>query len=101
MNHELKNKLNTYRGGIMSRFLEFKELITTPTIKILYFIGAMAIIVAGLWMVYQGGYINSGIGVAILIFGNLTWRIACEGTIVIFNIHENLVWITHKLGKVK
>ena len=37
-------------------------------------------------------------GLAVLIFGNLGWRLLCEAIIVVFSIHERLISVDSKLG---
>ena len=92
-------------------FLNFKMFITTTFMKIIYIIGAILItlgsfvLMVGFSMpsLYYGLSLGSGgilAGLAMLIFGNLGWRLLCEAIIVIFSIHDKLVSIDNKTGAV-
>jgi uncharacterized membrane protein len=89
-------------------FLNFKMFITTTFMKIIYIIGALIItlgslvLMVGFSMPFAYGIsIGSGgviAGLAVLIFGNLGWRLLCEAIIVVFSIHERLISVDSKLG---
>ena len=90
-------------------FLNFKMFITTTFMKIIYVIGAIIITLVSLVLMvgfsvpslYYGLSIGSGgvlVGLAVLIFGNLGWRLLCEAIIVVFSIHERLISVDSKLG---
>jgi hypothetical protein len=90
-------------------FLNFDRMITPVIIKILFYIGIAIAIIGGV-VVFFGGIIaafqqNSfgpalgGIigGPVVAFLGLLLARLYSELLIVVFQIHENLVAIRHKL----
>jgi hypothetical protein len=90
-------------------FINFKMFITTTFMKLIYVIGAIIITLGSLVLMvgfsvpslYYGLSLGSGgilVGLVVLIFGNLGWRLLCEAIIVVFTIHERLVSIDSKLG---
>ena len=89
--------------------LNFDKMITPVLIKILFYIGVAASIIGGI-IVFFGGLISAfqqnSFGAAIggliggplvVILGILLARVYAELLIVVFQIHENLVAIKHKL----
>jgi len=88
-------------GGILKKisgYFQFKNMITTYIIKNLYVLGVIAIIIYSIELINRSsGYgANEDLklyGFALLIFGNLFWRLICEGWILFFSIHESLVSI--------
>lgn len=80
----------------IAAFFKFKVLISSSLIKITYFIGMLMITIAG-YKATVNGNSNSLIGPAILLFGNLLWRILCEISIIFFRIHDSLASIEKKL----
>jgi len=88
-----------------SDFISFKVMITPMFIKIIYSIGAILISIASLKVMFTGyGYEMDGmygaiIGICMLAFGNLFWRIQCELMIVFFNINSTLKSIDKKSDK--
>lgn len=79
----------------IAAYFKFKILISSSLIRIIYFIGMIIITYAG-YSVTVRGNLNSIAGISILIFGNLLWRIICEGSIIFFRIHDLLVSIDKK-----
>jgi len=90
-------------------FLNFDKMITPTIIKILFYLGLAMAILGGV-VVFFGGIITAfqsdsfgaafgGIigGPLVTFFGVLLTRIYAELLIVVFQIHENLVAIKHKL----
>ena len=90
-------------------FLNFDKMITPVIIKILFYIGIIMELIGGV-VVFFGGIIaafqqNSfgaalgGIigGPVVAFLGVLMSRVYAELLIVVFQIHENLVAIKHKL----
>ena len=86
----------------MGGFFSFRRLFSADFIRLLYFAGMVFITLSGIFLIVG---IGKGLGVEIpvdaripaklqgvflLIFGNLFWRIICEGWIVLFVIHEKL-----------
>ncbi len=90
---EVKNK-----GG----FFSFRVMVSRTLIQVIYVIGMIALSFFGIWhfVIYFKSNYDSGenlmVGLGILIFGNLLWRITCEGSILLFNIHDVLVSIERK-----
>ena len=80
-------------------FFDFRQLITPALIKFCYVIGIIGITLGGIFAMVGGGGAEIIMGCAIIIFGNIIWRLICEGTIIIFSIHELLVEISHKFKK--
>jgi hypothetical protein len=92
----------------MSEFIAFKKFITPPFIMIIYIIGALVITIGSI-VVMAAGYTVPGqastsgaagvvVGLVLLIFGNLFWRIFCEYMIVQFRIYDELVMLNHRFG---
>jgi hypothetical protein len=89
-------------------FLNFKLYITTTFMKIIYVIGAILITLGSLLLMvgfsaplyygYSLGFGGALAGLALLIFGNIGWRLVCEAIVVVFSIHEKLISIDNKLG---
>ena len=86
----------------MERYFSFTEMISTSIIKGLHNIGCLVITLGGIAAVFTGFFGSYNvrfevvmIGIAILIFGNLLWRLICEAWILFFRIHESLVAIEH------
>lgn len=92
-----------------SSFFNFDKMITPVIIKILFYVG-IAIAVIGGVVVFFGGIVTAfqqdnfgaalgGIigGPLVAFFGMLLARVYAELLIVVFQIHENLVAIRHKL----
>ena len=82
----------------MERYFSFTEMISTPIIKGMHHIGCLVITLGGFAAIFIGlrpdeknGVVM--IGFAVLIFGNLLWRLICEAWILFFRIHESLVSI--------
>ena len=90
-------------------FLNFDKMITPTIIKILFYIGIAMAFLGGV-VVFFGGIITAfqthsfgaalgGIigGPLVAFLGMLMARVYAELLIVVFQIHENLVAIKHKL----
>ena len=69
-------------------------MISGTLIKILYVLGMIGITIAGIMVFVQASNL---IGLAIIIFGNLLWRIFCEGLVLLFSIHDTLNAIEKKI----
>lgn len=88
-------------------YFSFRELVTPQLIKVVYFVGACFITAAGVLSImspdrlaeYEGGSILTRLGgIAVLLIGNLVWRMMCEGAILLFSLHELLVSIDTRAG---
>ncbi len=82
----------------------FDQMITPMIIKIVFWIGVIVSVIAGLALILKGAnsYYGSGAevfsGLLILVLGPLTTRIYCELLIVLFKMHESLNEIRLKLA---
>jgi len=80
-----------------ANFFSFRKMFSLTLIKIIYVLGMLSVTISGIVMVIgSASYINNNpvpflIGIAIIILGNLIWRILCEGWILLFSVHEQLV----------
>lgn len=90
---EKSNKSKAPDG--FSDFFSFRKMISTTFIQVIYIIGSAAIIIVGLLRILTAlnggdGLEGAGIGLALLIFGNIIWRIFCEVWILFFRIAESI-----------
>lgn len=76
----------------MLDFLEFKTMVSSLLIKILYSLGVIVITIGGIISLFS----DFLIGLGAIIFGNLFWRLMCEAIIVVFNINDVLTSIDRK-----
>ncbi|WP_165845174.1 DUF4282 domain-containing protein [Candidatus Cryosericum terrychapinii] len=80
-------------------FINFKTLVMFSVIKWLYILGAVVITLAGLTSMFSRVFRLFGgfwAGLAILILGNLSWRLTCETIIVLFRIAQGVTSIDSK-----
>ena len=88
----------------MGRYFSFERMITPAFVKAVYFIGLLAITIAGIALaVWAGMQLNDATidrslgwryvayGVGLLVVGNIVWRVFCELWVVLFGIHSELV----------
>lgn len=84
------------KGFNWSDFFSFRVMITFYIIRIVYFIVAIAITLIGLITLFKGNNPYSPMpgsavmGLAIIIFGNILWRIWGELINVFFRINNTL-----------
>ena len=101
----------------MPGYFSFHKLVSTSIIKATYVTGLMLITVWGLAAIGFGvvalaqpenqvAKIVAGnppiailLGAIVLVFGNLLWRLFCEGWILLFSIHELLAAIAQNSGE--
>jgi hypothetical protein len=85
-----------------AEYFAFRELVTPQLIEVVYIVGALFITAAGILSIvspdtleeYEAGPIVIRLGgIAVLLIGNLVWRMMCEGAILLFSLHELLVSI--------
>jgi hypothetical protein len=96
----------SYFGGRkmkMSEYLSFKRFITPTFIMIIYILGALVLTIGSiLLMVFGAGVGGAGVavilGIIMLIFGNLAWRMLCEYWIVQFRIYEEIAALNRHMG---
>jgi len=89
--------------NLLSDFVSFKNFISSKLIVIVYAIGFIYITVKGISQILEkrSGFFGMGsdfserllAGLAIIVVGNLAWRILCEAAIVIFRIYDSLTAI--------
>ena len=95
----------------MGRYFSFDRMITPAFVKAVYFIGFLAITVAGVALaVWAGMQLNDATisrslgwryvayGVGLLVVGNIVWRVFCELWVVLFGIHSELVSVRDALA---
>ena len=79
----------------MGDFLAFRRMITPIFMQIVFWIGVIGILVLGILAIVDGVSDESDageviLGVLILIFGPIIWRVFCEIGILTFRIIETL-----------
>lgn len=93
------------REGLVGRYFGFRKLITPDLVKLTYLLGTLGITFIGIFAIvspdiftpHGGDSIRTRVmGILALIFGNLAWRMLCEGAILLFSLHEILVSLEDK-----
>lgn len=92
-------------------YFSFERMITQTFVKVIYFIGFVALTVGGVALaIWAGMQLNDAtiarslgwryvaIGVAAVVLGNIVWRVLCELWVVLFGIHSELVSIRYALN---
>jgi len=82
-----------------SLFFSFKTLISKSIIQFVYVLGLIATIGYSVYLIREENNIQQVL--LLLIFGNLLWRLVCEGAILMFNIHHFLGSIDEKLDNLR
>ena len=95
----------------MGAYFSFERMITTAFVKVIYFIGFLAITAGGVALAVWAGmqlndaridrvlgwrYVAAGVGLVVI--GNLVWRVFCELWVVLFEIHAELASVRHGLN---
>ena len=87
-------------------FFSFQILISGSLIKIAYILGVVALLIGGISVLlidyrhdYEFDLMGLLIAVAIMVGGNLLWRIICEVFILSFSLHETAVSILNELRR--
>ena len=95
----------------MGAYFSFERMITTSFVKVVYFLGFVAIMAAGVALTVWAGmqlndaridrvlgwrYVAAGVGLVMI--GNIVWRVFCELWVVLFEIHAELVSVRHGLN---
>jgi hypothetical protein len=83
------------KGGNIKDFLAFRRLITPIFIQTVFWIGIVGILVLGIVAIVEGIRDESDVGavilgVLILIFGPIIWRVFCEIWILTFRTIQTL-----------
>lgn len=85
----------------MSDFWAFRTMVTPVIIQVLFWVGVIVCIIAGLVMIGMGIKLPGDQmvlkGVLLVILGPLGVRVYCEILIVFFRINETLTEIKHTL----
>ena len=78
-------------GFSLGDFLSFRYMITPPLVQVIYVLVALIITVVGIFTMVSnapgGGPLP---GLAIIIFGNLLWRVYMELVMLFFRINEGI-----------
>ena len=95
----------------MGAYFSFERMITTTFVKVVYFLGFLAITAAGVALAVWAGmqlndaridrvlgwrYVAAGVGLVVI--GNIVWRVFCELWVVLFELHAELVSVRHALN---
>ncbi|MCL2352760.1 MAG: DUF4282 domain-containing protein [Firmicutes bacterium] len=80
----------------LHEFLNFRKLIVTDILKILYVFALTFCTLCGLFALFAVSALS---GLLIIILGNVCVRIFYELIIVIFSIHSNIAELNEKAGK--
>ena len=95
----------------MGTYFSFERMITTGFVKVIYFIGFLAITAGGVALAVWAGvqlndaridrvlgwrYVAAGVGLVPI--GNIVWRVFCELWVVLFEIHAELVSVRYGLN---
>jgi hypothetical protein len=80
-----------------SDFLAFRTMIAIPVIMILFWVGVIFTIIAGIATLFSGGMRGICSGLATIIIGPFIVRLYCEFLIVVFRINETLTEILNTL----
>ena len=95
----------------MGGYFAFERMITTTFVKVVHFLGFLALTAAGIalavWAAMQLndatisralGWRYVALGAALVLVGNIAWRVFCELWVVLFGIHSELVSVRHGLN---
>ena len=74
----------------------FDRMITPAFIHVIYWIGIIAVVLAGIGTIHEGSPIRGALG---MITGLIVVRVGCEVLIVLFRINDNLAAIRANNGK--
>jgi len=95
----------------MGAYFSFERMITTTFVKVVYFLGFLAITAGGVALAVWAGmqlndaridrmlgwrYVAAGVGLVVI--GNVVWRVFCELWVVLFEIHAELVSVRYGLN---
>ena len=95
----------------MGAYFSFERMITTTFVKVVYFLGFLAITAGGVALAVWAGmqlndaridrvlgwrYVAAGVGLVMI--GNIVWRVFCELWVVLFEIHAELVAVRYGLN---
>jgi len=80
--------------GFIGRLLSFDKMMAGSVVKVLYYVGLVAITLWSLWSIlsnlFSGNFTASLYGLIAFPIGILMLRVFCEMYIVVFRISDNL-----------
>ncbi len=87
----------------MKDFLAFRTMVTPIIIQVIFWIGVIVCVIAGIILIGVGAQRFDGSahilkGLLVLVAGPLVVRIYCEILIIFFRINETLTEINHAVG---
>jgi len=75
-------------------FLSFRKMVTMSILKYVYMIGVVSVFVAGIvswFMAILDKSVGEGmVALFISLVVQIVWRLACEGVIILFSMHDIL-----------
>lgn len=74
----------------MGKYTNFETMVTPRVIKLVWVIGSIVLILAGVVMLLRGSSGAFVAGLLIITLGNLLWRVTSEVTILLFLIYDRL-----------
>ena len=78
----------------MQDLLGFDTMVTPIIIRILYFLGLLAVLAMTATALFQGRIL---VAIGVLVFGAIIVRVYSELLILLFRIHDNLVSINQQM----
>ncbi|MBN8754866.1 MULTISPECIES: DUF4282 domain-containing protein [Variovorax] len=78
----------------MQDLLGFDKMVTPIIIRILYFLGLLAVLAMTATALFQGRIL---VAIGVLVFGAIIVRVYSELLILLFRIHDNLVSINQQM----
>lgn len=83
------------------QFFSFRRMWTPTLIQIVYVLGIISMIIYFVVSIIDRGIVGLLTGVVMLAFGNLLWRVICEGIVVAFSIHRELTVVSDELRQIR
>ena len=92
--------------SVLERFFSFDIFIARYAVTVIYILGVIFLFAIGISIFIWGrtspfSYKTMSeaytVGILIIIFGNIIWRLVCETVAVIFKINESLISIDEKI----
>jgi hypothetical protein len=95
-------KLRAPMGGTWQDFFAFRSMLMTRVIQVIFVLGAIGIILAGIVMMFRGFGSNEPItdvtvGLLTILFGPLVIRLYCEIAVVLFRLNDTLTEVRDHL----
>jgi hypothetical protein len=83
----------------MGDYLTFNKMITPVVIQVIFWIGAVIIVLVGLFGLFTGGFMGFISGLLTIILGPILLRVYCEIIMVFFRVLDALHEITANTRK--